>query len=236
MKMSLFSHWAVSDPFVTPMDCSLSASSIQGVLDTGGKNTEWVAFSFSRGSSQLRDQTQVSCIGRWILYHWDMWEAYAWWIYMHANWQVRWEVSGVLFRWSYFPCEVGDYDIGCEEEGGGRVRDFMEVKINGILNMEAWNRVKARQWSARHGRMRGSQRDTKMSTEDPVWTGNHGFVMPLILKFLQFFFFLLDLFNIPCVTVENSDNLNFPELWFLPIEYSGRMKSQQTDVYVKSHL
>ena len=23
---------------------------------------EWVAFSFSRGSSQLRDQTQVSCI------------------------------------------------------------------------------------------------------------------------------------------------------------------------------
>ena len=235
MKMSLFSHWAMSDPFVTPMGCSLPASSIHGVLDTGGKNTEWVAFSFSRGSFQLRDQTQVSCIGRWILYHWDMWEAYAWWIYMHANWQVRWEVSGVLFWWSYFPCEVGDYDIGCEEEGSGRVRDFMEVKINGILTMEAWNRVKARQWSARHGRMCGSQRDTKMSTEDPVWTGNHGFVMPLILKFLHFFF-PLDLFNIPCVTVENSDNLNFPELWFLPIEYSGRMKSQPTDVYVKSHL
>ena len=30
---------------------------------------ERVAISFSRGSSQPRDQTQISCIGRWILYH-----------------------------------------------------------------------------------------------------------------------------------------------------------------------
>ena len=34
---------------------------------------EWVAISSSRGSSQLRDWTRVSCgsyIGRWVLYHW----------------------------------------------------------------------------------------------------------------------------------------------------------------------
>ena len=30
---------------------------------------EGVAISFSRGSSQPRDQTHISCIGRWILYH-----------------------------------------------------------------------------------------------------------------------------------------------------------------------
>ena len=30
---------------------------------------EWVAISFSRGSSQPRDGTCVSCIGRQILYH-----------------------------------------------------------------------------------------------------------------------------------------------------------------------
>ena len=33
---------------------------------------EWVAMPSSRGSSQPRDQTQVSyvpCIGRWVLYH-----------------------------------------------------------------------------------------------------------------------------------------------------------------------
>ena len=41
---------------------------------------EWVAVSFTRGSSSLRDQTRVSCIfylGRWILYHWATWEALA---------------------------------------------------------------------------------------------------------------------------------------------------------------
>ena len=36
---------------------------------------KWVAISFSRGSSWPKDQTQVSCIGRWILYHWATWEA-----------------------------------------------------------------------------------------------------------------------------------------------------------------
>ena len=35
--------------------------------------SKWVAISFFRGSSQPRDQTLiscVSCIGKWILYHW----------------------------------------------------------------------------------------------------------------------------------------------------------------------
>ena len=34
-----------------------------------GRILEWGAISFSRGSSQSRDQTCVSWIGRWILYH-----------------------------------------------------------------------------------------------------------------------------------------------------------------------
>ena len=39
---------------------------------------EWVANSFSRGSSQPQNQSHVSCVsctGRWILYHWATWEA-----------------------------------------------------------------------------------------------------------------------------------------------------------------
>ena len=36
---------------------------------------EWVAISFSRGSSQHRGWTCVSCIGRQILYHWATREA-----------------------------------------------------------------------------------------------------------------------------------------------------------------
>ena len=40
--------------------------------DFPGKNVEWVAISFSRGSSWPSDQIWVSCIGRWIIYHWAM--------------------------------------------------------------------------------------------------------------------------------------------------------------------
>ena len=45
-------------------------SSVHGIYQA--RILEWVAISFSRGSSWPRDQTfisWVSCIGRWILYH-----------------------------------------------------------------------------------------------------------------------------------------------------------------------
>ena len=42
------------------MDCSPLGSSIHGILQA--RLLEWVAISFSRGSSQPRDRTQVSCI------------------------------------------------------------------------------------------------------------------------------------------------------------------------------
>ena len=43
-----------------PMDCSPPGSSTHGILQT--RILEWVAISFSRGSSQHRDRTQVSFI------------------------------------------------------------------------------------------------------------------------------------------------------------------------------
>ena len=43
-----------------PMDCSLPSSSVHGILQA--RILEWVAFPFSRGSFQPRDQTQVSHI------------------------------------------------------------------------------------------------------------------------------------------------------------------------------
>ena len=46
-----------------PMDCNLPHSSIQalpGIFQA--RVWEWVAISFSRGSSQPRNRTQVSCI------------------------------------------------------------------------------------------------------------------------------------------------------------------------------
>ena len=43
-----------------PMDCSLPVSCVHGILQA--RIVEWIAISFSRGSSQPRDQTLVSCI------------------------------------------------------------------------------------------------------------------------------------------------------------------------------
>ena len=53
------------------MDCSPAGSSAHGIFQA--RILEQVAISSSRGSSQLRDRTRisyVSCVGRWILYHW----------------------------------------------------------------------------------------------------------------------------------------------------------------------
>ena len=46
--------------FSGPMDCSPPGSSVHGIFQA--RILEWVAISFSRGSSQPRDWTQVSCI------------------------------------------------------------------------------------------------------------------------------------------------------------------------------
>ena len=51
-----------------PIDCSPPGSSVHGILLA--RILECVAISFSRESSQTKDWTQVSCIGKQILYHW----------------------------------------------------------------------------------------------------------------------------------------------------------------------
>ena len=54
------------------MECSLLGYSVHGILQAG--ILECIALSFSRGSSQPGDWTWVSCIGKWIPYHWAIWE------------------------------------------------------------------------------------------------------------------------------------------------------------------
>ena len=53
-----------------PMDHSQPGTSVYGILQA--RILEWVAISFSKGSSTPRDRTRVSFvsyIGRWVLYH-----------------------------------------------------------------------------------------------------------------------------------------------------------------------
>ena len=59
-----------------PMDCSPPGSSVHGISQA--RILEWVAISFSRGSSWHRDWTRtfcISCISRWNLYNCASWEA-----------------------------------------------------------------------------------------------------------------------------------------------------------------
>ena len=69
--------------FATPWTVPLRLLSL---WDFPGKNTGVVAISYSRGSSQLRDRTHVSCIsctGRQILYYCATWEV----THFHLEWR-----------------------------------------------------------------------------------------------------------------------------------------------------
>ena len=66
-------HTLVTQSYLTlcnTMDCSPPGSTLCGIFQA--RILKWVAISSSRGSSQPRDQTHMSCIScmdRWILYH-----------------------------------------------------------------------------------------------------------------------------------------------------------------------
>ena len=63
MKCSCLSSYSViqsSPTLCNPMDCSPPCSSVCEILQA--RTLEWVAVPFSRGSSQSRNQTHVSCI------------------------------------------------------------------------------------------------------------------------------------------------------------------------------
>ena len=68
MCVFMLSHFSRVQLF-SPRNCSLPDSFVHWILQA--RILEWIAISFPRGSSQPRDQTQVSvsCIGGWVLYH-----------------------------------------------------------------------------------------------------------------------------------------------------------------------
>ena len=61
------------DSFVTSWTITLLGFSVHEISQV--RILEWVAISFSRGSSWPSDWTCISYISRWSLYHWAIWEA-----------------------------------------------------------------------------------------------------------------------------------------------------------------
>ena len=84
MKTLVSGEVAQSCPTLCDLvDCSLPGSSIHGILQT--RILEWVAISFSRGSSRPRDRTQVSCIGG---------RRFNLWATREARWRRYYRLSG----------------------------------------------------------------------------------------------------------------------------------------------
>ena len=88
LKLMLMSHWKKSTAFknyavcisclvmsdsLQPIDCSPPGSSVHGIIQA--RILEWAAIPFSKGSSQPRDRTQVSCTAGRFFHIWATWEA-----------------------------------------------------------------------------------------------------------------------------------------------------------------
>ena len=98
-----------------PMDSSLAGSFVHGILQA--RILEWVAISFSRGSSQSKDQSWVSCIADRFFTIWTTGEALCWWrrsLFPTGSIFPMWKnfhenKAGVLFQtlvrypWIFYP-------------------------------------------------------------------------------------------------------------------------------------
>ena len=97
---------------------------------------EWVAISSSRGSFPCRSQTCISCLGRWILYHWATWESL---VFIHKmrgmtpTLQIWLWASSEIMRWKWFAnsevCPPANRSCCLGIEAGGKACSFLFCKI-----------------------------------------------------------------------------------------------------------
>ena len=83
------------------MDCSLSASSVHGIFQA--RILEWIAIPFSRGSSQPRNRTQVSCIASRFFTVWAT-----------GEWNVAWFLGGIKMCLFHFCTPIYSTRLGSE--------------------------------------------------------------------------------------------------------------------------
>ena len=84
--------------FVTLMNCGPPGSSVHGILQA--RILEWVAMTSSRGSSQPRDQSHISC-----LLHWQAGSLPLEWPgkpFLSAYLNTTWRTQGDDTRWGRF--------------------------------------------------------------------------------------------------------------------------------------
>ena len=97
-----------------PMEWSPPGSSVHGILQA--RIEEWITMPSSRGSSQPRDGTHVSCIfsiGRQIFYHSATWEApkpFCLPSKLLPSFHLGWNFQVLPLGWECY-CVHGDYMV-----------------------------------------------------------------------------------------------------------------------------
>ena len=104
-----------------PVDCSLPGSSVHQILQA--RILEWVAISFSRGSSQPRDRTQVSRIGGRRFNLWaTMEDTYYYCYHLHVHGTLQLTIS-------FTSTEPSDWNISWETDGAKKIITWMLRKL-----------------------------------------------------------------------------------------------------------
>ena len=135
------------------MNCSPPGFSVRGISQA--RVLEWVAISFSRGSSWQRDWSHTSyvfCIGRLILYHRVtvfIWNQHLPFLVL-ASWVSTWEVSGLV------------YDPGHSGSGEGNGNPLQYSCLENLMDIAAW-------WASVHGIVRVRQ---DLATKPPITVVN----------------------------------------------------------------
>ena len=120
------SHSILSNS-LCPMDCSPWGSSIHGILQA--KILEWVAISFSRGSTWPRDWTQVSCFAGGFFTVWATTETLeAGYGYVNEYWHYE-----NIYKKTYVKF-ITLVALGTCMQGSGIELRFQE-KLNFIINV-----------------------------------------------------------------------------------------------------
>ena len=128
----LFSCLVMSNSFLTLWAVCSPPGSVQGISQA--RKMEWVAISFSRGSSWSGDETCISCTGTWVLYHWV---TRCWWLNINPTFQFHYFVCSTDFL-----CSLVLRDQFCWRSVCFQVVSFPEVwceEIDLFLSFLLWN-------------------------------------------------------------------------------------------------
>ena len=196
------------------MDCSPPGSSVQGVLQA--RILEWVAMPSSRGSSQPRDQIQVSCIAGGFFTVWAIREALLVACYAFSP-------KNRPFGQMFFPCSERFWAVKITDE----YRHFQQCRnIEKLSSVQLLSHVRlfATPWTAAHQvslSITNSWSLLKLMSIELVMPYNHLILCRPLLLLPSIF---------PSIRVFSSESvlrIRWPEYWSFSFsispsnEYSG---------------